>query len=397
MGLSARAGISSGAIAKTMEILNEVYEGFYEEIPCRNTVDLWVRKLGLGLLEEAPASFSDKEYCMILDECMMIGSNKLLLGLAAPATHPGRPLGHSDVAIVSIDVASSINSEKVRQTVSKVSGNAGHGAEYAITDNASIMKKGSSLANLPHHLDISHSLAMFLERAYKNEEDFKAFHKAISQAQFQNNMKEVAYIMPPKQRTVARFMNMGPWAEWSQKTLQLYSRLPKPEREALSFLPANASLIDELSTVMDCIAALESIFKQKGCSRRSIAEGRSLVGRTLMLGNHRMRSLGCSIMSYLAEESKLLQGEEVHNISSDILESTYGILKERKSPNKLYGVTSLVLTLPAHGRICDPGSLRDIDLGHYLQKKRVKDIGIWVKENLPENLVSKRIRTLKCA
>lgn len=45
-------------------------------------------------------------------------------------------------------------------------------------------------------------------------------------------------------------------------------------------------------------------------------------------------------------EEALLTGNMSVNISSDIIEFFFGIYKSKKSPNKLYGVTSFVLTIP---------------------------------------------------
>lgn len=39
------------------------------------------------------------------------------------------------------------------------------------------------------------------------------------------------------------------------------------------------------------------------------------------------------------------------NISSDIIKSTFGIYKGKKSPNKLYGVTPFALMIPLHPKV----------------------------------------------
>ena len=42
------------------------------------------------------------------------------------------------------------------------------------------------------------------------------------------------------------------------------------------------------------------------------------------------------------EEALLVDDVQNDNISSDIIESDYGIFKSKKSPNKLYGITPLI-------------------------------------------------------
>ena len=85
---------------------------------------------------------------------------------------------------------------------------------------------------------------------------------------------------------------------------------------------------------------------------------------------------------------------DIHHNSSDIIESTFGILKARKSPNKLYGVTPLVLHIPLYQAIADKEGAQSYDFKKHLENKKMKDIQKWRKENLPENLVGKRIRIL---
>ena len=59
------------------------------------------------------------------------------------------------------------------------------------------------------------------------------------------------------------------------------------------------------------------------------------------------RNVGLDMFTYLQEECRLLQSEtEVHIISSDIIESCFGVFKAMKSPDKLCGVTRHALVLP---------------------------------------------------
>lgn len=162
---------------------------------------------------------------MIVDESMMIGSQKLLFTLGIPCRRPARPLTPADVSILDMAVSSSWNSQGVKQQLLLSSQKAGSLPRYVVSDNASIMRGGISQAGLAHQRDISHSLGMFLERNYKKEPDFMAYTRSMSQAEFKNNMKNTAYLLPPRQRTVARFINLSAWVQWSEKILSVYPTL----------------------------------------------------------------------------------------------------------------------------------------------------------------------------
>ena len=116
-----------------------------------------------------------------------------------------------------------------------------------------------------------------------------------------------------------------------------------------------------------------------------------------MCGNDRMRRVGQQVLDYLAEEELLLKDNETVNNSSDIIESTFGIFKYKQSPNKLNGVTARVLHLPVILAYAGESVSKSYNVKERLCRTKIMDINLWRYENLMENLVAKRIRTLKTA
>lgn len=78
-------------IVKILEILAKFTFGLVDKLPSYNTIDNWVRKCGLDEINQTPKALNDNNYAMIIDECMMIGSQKLLTLISVPAEHQGRP------------------------------------------------------------------------------------------------------------------------------------------------------------------------------------------------------------------------------------------------------------------------------------------------------------------
>lgn len=341
-------------------------------------------------------ALQDTKYAQIVDESMMIGSEKLLLTLGVSAEHKGRPLNSNDVSILDIAVAKSWNAEAVGAQLKIASEKVGHDPLYVISDNASIMKKGIRCADLMHQRDISHSLGMFLERTYKNEPDFKNYTKLMTEPKFKYNMKKIAYLLPPKQRTIARFLNISDWVKWSSKMLDAYHTLQADEREVFSFVPANASLIDELSEVTECIRSIEDICKNKGLSKQTVAKCHQEIKKRLFYGNYRMIQLGETIFKFLNEEAKLIEADAANNNSSDIIESIFGKYKARKSPNKLHGVTSFILFAPLYTKLSKTTHYK-FDFKAALEDTPISQVNAWKKENLTPNLMQLRINCLKKA
>ena len=311
-----------------MNVINEVFDNLLGKIPCHNTISNWVKKCGFDAYQKSGELLQGTDYAKIIDESMMIGEEKLLLTIGVPAEHQGHPLECSDANVLDVAVAKSWNGEKVKEQLKKAEEKVGHQPHYVISDNASILKKGIREAHMNHHRDISHSLGMYLERTYKDEIDFKGYTKSMSDAKAKCSMTHEAYLLPPNQRTIARFINLSSWVKWSEQMLRIYHTLSDKEKSVFSFVPANASLIFELYEVMECIQKIEYICKNEGLSQSSVQECQNITRTILFKGNMRMVKLGEYIKTFLEEEAKLV-GEKLiaHNNSSDIIESLFGNIK----------------------------------------------------------------------
>ena len=96
-------------------------------------------------------------------------------------------------------------------------------------------------------------------------------------------------------------------------------------------------------------------------------------------------------------EEALLNGDEVHNITSDIIESTFGCFKARMSPNKSNGYTSLVLLIPLSLKVSTIEDCRNFNVIELLGKTTITDIKKWRGDNLLPNPTIKRMNVVKNA
>ena len=356
-----------------------------------------MRKCGLDEIKHTPEALKDTDYAVVIDECMMVGSEKLLPVLAVPAEHQGHPLRLNDVKVVGINVKSGWTAKTVSEALDENIEAVGKKPSYIISDNDRTMRKAVGLSNYTWHRDISHTLAMFMERVYKDDTEFVDFNRKLVACKKQFCMKEIAFLQSPSQRTKARFMNLSECISWAGKMLQIFHKLSRHEQEVFSFLHTYASFVDEMKEMVSCIHFIETQMKHNGLSKKTIAVCRKQVCVTIMCGNDRMRKVGRLILDYLAEEGLLLKDDETVNNSSDIIESTFGIFKYKQSPNKLNGVTARVLHLPVVLAYAGESVSRNYNVKERLCRTKIKDINLWRDENLMENLVAKRIRTFKTA
>lgn len=72
--LRCETNCSTRDIVKAIERLADLTFGLVDNVPSYNTIDYWTRKCGLDELKHTPEALKDIDYAVIIDECMMIGS-----------------------------------------------------------------------------------------------------------------------------------------------------------------------------------------------------------------------------------------------------------------------------------------------------------------------------------
>ena len=395
----ARLSVGSRQIVEIFNILNEFMGNVFGKVPAYTTIGYWTQELGLSVYKESCSLFKDKRYALIVDESMMIGSEKLLLTLAIPAINTGSAITEKDVTIVDISIAKSGNGTSIKNVLEKFADKIGHKPEYVISDNGSTICKAVRDAGYAHHLDISHTLGIFLERVYKKEADFQELSNNVQLVRFKHNMQDIAYVQPPSQRSIARFMNMSKWIDWISRMQYLYHTLRDDIKSIYAFIPHNASLVDELAETMDCITKIEKDVKNNGWSHDTISRCKQLVTTSLMSGNERQSKVGSFILEYVERELAFVNEGESHNASSDSIESIFGVSKDRMSDDKLAGVTPIILLMPLRLNLADKDRRVNFNFRQRLEEGRHRHIKEWTNENLSPNLAVKRINTIgkKCA
>lgn len=126
----ARLSVGSRQIVEIFNILNEFMGNMFGKVPAYTTIGYWTQELGLSVYKESCSLFKDKRYALIVDESMMIGSEKLLLTLAIPAVNAGSAITEKDIAIVDISIAKSWNGTTIKEVLEKVADKIGRKPEY---------------------------------------------------------------------------------------------------------------------------------------------------------------------------------------------------------------------------------------------------------------------------
>lgn len=389
------AGCSPYQAERVLKVLNRMLKGVFKESPVHTTIRTWLAKAGLDKLTH-PYKDMETAYAMIMDASISVGDQQLLVALKVPADYAGHALTHSDTEVVGMKVGKSWTADKVKDFVDNVVSTQGHDPDYAISDNGANLKKAMELLDFRHHRDIGHTFATFVRKVYEKDPEYVNLSGLIGKTKHLA-LSDMAYLMPCKQRSIARFMNLYPVIDWSKSILDNYHRLNDKERYHFSFIPRNASLINELDENLDCIESIMTICKNEGFSIAAVARGRDLIKRCMMPGSARSRQLAQLLLQYLDKEAGLLFDEHsTHNISSDIIESLFGSLKECMPTCQIAGFTESVLRMPLLSMFSDIEDETDYTpvVKCMMERSSIGNVIDWKKQNLLPNLLVERRKRL---
>lgn len=392
-----RTGCGLRTVVDIPGIFEEILGESFGKTPCYNSVANWVRKLGLSIYQDdTPVS---QKYGVIIDESITVNREKLLLVLGFKADHAVRPLGHKDVTVLDMRVGDCFKRDDVKSAIETVAESVGALPEYGVSDGAHNLVGGFKDAGILHHLDISHTLGNCMKHVYGKDPEFMALTDKLGKIRLQYHLTDKAWLLPPNMRAMARFMNLRNWVDWAQKIIGCYDSLDENMKDAYSFIVDFRNLVGELHVCTEAIAYVESLCKNQGfCKRVNALCQDHIIRNVIGNANNRRASVGLEMLDYFKSQADLLSNPgDTRNISSDIIESDFGIFKAKKSPNKLYGITSLVLMLPLYPKTIDFSVAENQNFKVRLTNVKLKDIDLWAKENLSENRVTLRSKTLNKA
>ena len=407
------AGCSFRGVSRVLGCLKSEYGVIKGAIPSKSSIENWVQKLGYYQYNHYGTDLYAGDYGLIADECMVIGQERLMVVLGINAEKTGcEATVMREVRLLAIAVKKSWKAEDVQDLLEQVQTKIGKRALYIICDGGNNLTKGAQLFGLTRICDVGHEIAKCVEHTYKDDEVFKAFQKDMAGLKFREVMKETAYLLPPKQRTIARFMNLSAGVTWAKQLLQAMPKLTPIEQQTFACLVAYKSLIEELSEVFEMVNTILKLLKNEGisfenidkcieiCKKQAMKIPQRIAEKTADKNKEnrerRLEKLTQKVSQYVSKERiKIPDALTIWHASSDVIESLFGKYKSCKADNPLYGVTPLVLSLCVHTHWDDDKEVRKQDIQNALQSVSMATLSAWKSKHLIENQVVKRKKTLK--
>jgi len=399
LALILSANVALRAVAQVMKIMEPVFEGTIET-PHWTTGRWWLLRLGYYMLCRPKDRATD--WIWIIDHSNQIGQERclLILGIRLQKLPPaGERLCLKDMEV--IDLVPVVESDK--QIVFDQLNAAAQKMDVPraiIHDNGGDLAGGLALFREQHPTtagiyDITHKAACLLKARLEKDPTWKAFCTQTGQTKFQTQQTELAFLVPPSQRSKARFMNLGPLIKWAQVALATIERPPSevlrhvaPERleEKLGWLREYRKPLRDWSEMQQMIDVTVDFVRCNGHYRGSAEDLRRSIMPLYV--NTPAQALRDELVAFVEGESQKAQKGERLPGSSEVLESAFGKFKEIEGNQSKGGFTALLLALPAI-----LGGLTADTVRKALEFAKTQDITKWIRDHLGESHQSKRRAT----
>ena len=349
-----------------MFVILQAYLGITKP-PSPQTVINWVIRYSLSKIwnykGNPSISFDGSKFIngsiWLIDTSIALGAGKILTILELKIDHyknNKRAPSLENINCVAISVAKSWTGESIADFLQQVILITGKPAAY-LKDGGLDLKKGARLLNERGFSslsidDISHVIANLLKNEYTKHPSYDGFISACGQASKKFKQTILAFFVPPKVSTKARFMNIHRIVRWAEMVLQHspQGRVPKDSvvskfRVYLGKLPKYKQFIKRF--LRDTLPLLESqkILKTYGLNFKTYTECKKLLKNIPQSSQVRIGFIIWMEKQLMVAES-LCMGNIGMPICSDNIESLFGLGKTHGT-GEIKDANRIALRLPA--------------------------------------------------
>ena len=374
--------------------------GVEQKVPCPTAIRNWLQRLGVGAIEEPIAEADDRIW--MVDHSNQIGPEKALVVLSVRASKlppPGTALKHEDVRVLTVQPGIHWKREDMATVYEELADEYGtpravlmDGA-VELRDGAERLKTRRSDTIVLH--DFKHKAANLFKATLGKDDRFAEFASKMGRTRSAIQQTELAHLTPPSTKPKARFMNMKATLHWAASVLWL---LEHPEAKSHQWMTAERlenklgwmrSFAGDLAVWRECEEVIEkgvTFINKQGLFRGAADQLRRSLGSDL--SHAASRQLADRLIDFVAESERYLKEGERLPMSTEILESSFGLYKQLERQHSKGGFTSL---LASFGALLKPQTPETIYRAFSMVS--VQNVKQWVEKNLGTTLTSKRRAT----
>jgi len=366
-------------------------------IPHFTTVIRWLTRIGYYLIIRSTKKICSprKPWICIADHTIQVGTNKAFaaIGISVKTMQQGRALRLKDATVLSTVVKKSWTGGSVSQALGKVFKHNGPPVQIVV-DGAPNLNKGvrevvKEMGQDCHiTYDITHLIANLLKEKYAGSMKFQRMMEEIAMTSKRIAQTDIGYLLPPKIREKARFLNLPSLATWLDKLIDILklSTLTGAEKKQIKkhfgwiWKPNWELYIRKFIHEVKAIKDTQKILKNTGINEFSYKK------TCLKLSEIDDNDFTDPIINALSAELEYSRQVGFPMLlTSDLIESLFGKHKAITKPHRLSEINRTVLSIPV---VCEDITPDLVDKA--FSKTTEKEVRKWVKRNIPGTLLSRK-------
>lgn len=380
------------------------------KMPSHTAIRDWILQVGYYKLTTIQKS---QDWIGMIDLSIQIGAKKclLILGVHASTLLKKKPLTFEDVHVLHIELLEKTSGPIICEVIKKSEEKVGRYRQFCHDQGSDIISATRLYAEniqategrqIPITHDIAHKIANLL--AVEAEElGWTEFAKKAAEVKQKLQLTKWAALCPPSQRSKARYMNLDELVSWAKKILVHLNKVTnehqqtvtknlceKKSKEALealldqfSWIRSYEHIIQEVGELLLLGGIVRQKIRTEGLHRKTSEELEQEL-QNLTVGERADQFAG-KLIDFVTDQTKDL--EQIALGSTEIIESSFGKMKQLMDEDTKDGFTPFILSLAACMGILDldtvQGALRTCS------KKQVK---AWAALNVGETIYSQRRR-----
>lgn len=350
-----------------------------------------------------PKERSD-DWVWLADHAVQIGKHRFfgIVGVRlSDLPPPGQCLELRHLEPIALLPVESSSREIVHKQLEKVAKQQGV-PRAILSDEGSDLLGGAALFCAAHPettwlSDMPHKAARLLKRRLEKNERWTSFCSQAAQTKSQTAQTELAFLMPPRQRTKARYMNLQRLLQWARTRLDILEEPPavvlthcteQRLNEKFDWLREYREDIERWSRWLELTNTTVDLIRRYGYSGQMPA--RVAKELSALVDGPDTCSLRDELIAFVEEQSAKAKAHEGERLpgSTEILESSFGKLKAIEGEHQRSGFTSLILIWAALF-----GDLSSVLIQRAMNATPLKLVKRWLADHLGPTVQSKRAAT----
>lgn len=375
---------SAASVLKIMSLVLKIELSF----PSRGSIQNWEKKLGMYRLQNEGKL--EEEWVLIVDESISIGAQKMLLilGVELNKYKMGNALTFQDVSVLYIGLGKSWKGDAISAEIEKIKARK-FSILYGVSDGGTNIGKGLKISKVSHVKDCTHSIGNLLKKQYNTCEFFLKFSKKCGILKRQVMLSKDAVIMPPKQRTKGRFLNLQPLSEWGYKMLLLLNKegegLSLEQKEKLKWLRDYETLILEIYELCQVMNELFKVLKNEGLSKQTIQVCKAILDKSNVAAFFKK-----GVYKYMDIQLKLVADDKALICTSDIIESYFGKYKSQLAQTSSQVMTDSCLCIANFSQ-----NFNEEEIKRAMEEIQIRDLKEWKEEKIETSIIQQKRKLLK--